>query len=44
VYPQAAALGVKAFMKFEKQEFEDTAHYIPFYLKDFVAKKAKVLF
>ena len=26
-----------------EEKFEDVAYYVPFYLKDFVAKKAKPL-
>lgn len=40
IYPVASALGVRAHEKFIKQEFEDLVHFKPFYLKEFVAKKA----
>ncbi|HEX8039495.1 MAG TPA: tRNA (adenosine(37)-N6)-threonylcarbamoyltransferase complex dimerization subunit type 1 TsaB [Chryseosolibacter sp.] len=40
VYPSAAALGVMAARKFEGESFEDLVSFKPFYLKEFVAKKA----
>lgn len=44
VYPSASALGRIAFLKFRKKEFEDLKDFVPFYLKDFVAKKAQTVF
>lgn len=40
----ALTLGAMAFVKFEKREIADLANFTPFYLKDFVAKKAKSVF
>lgn len=40
VYPSAAALGVMAERKFKDESFEDLVSFKPFYLKEFVAKKA----
>ena len=40
IYPSAAALGVMAELKLKAAEFEDLVHFKPFYLKEFVAKKA----
>ena len=40
IFPQAAVLGVLAEKKFRAGEFEDLVHFKPFYLKEFVAKKA----
>jgi tRNA threonylcarbamoyladenosine biosynthesis protein TsaB len=40
IYPQASALGLMADEKFRKKQFEDLVHFKPFYLKEFVAKKA----
>jgi len=44
VYPSASALGRIAFLKFRKKEFEDLKDFVPFYLKDFVEKKAQTVF
>ena len=41
VYPQAAFLGTMAARKFDAGDFEDLIRFKPFYLKEFVAKKAK---
>ena len=40
IYPVASALGVMADEKLMKKQFEDPVHFKPFYLKEFVAKKA----
>ena len=40
IYPRASALGVMAGKKFSAAEFEDLMDFKPFYLKEFVAKKA----
>lgn len=40
IFPQAAVLGVMAEKKFHAAEFEDLVQFKPFYLKEFVAKKA----
>jgi tRNA threonylcarbamoyladenosine biosynthesis protein TsaB len=37
VYPSAKNIGELALISFEKKEFEDTAYFEPFYLKDFVS-------
>jgi tRNA threonylcarbamoyladenosine biosynthesis protein TsaB len=42
--PEAPALGEMAFAKFVKKEFEDLETFTPFYLKDFIAKKAQSVF
>lgn len=41
VYPRASALGVLGAQKFAAGEFADLVHFKPFYLKEFVAKKAR---
>ena len=38
----AANLTEVAFPKFKNHDFEDVAYFEPFYLKDFIAGKAKV--
>jgi tRNA threonylcarbamoyladenosine biosynthesis protein TsaB len=43
IFPQASALGEFALIKFRSKEFEDLESFKPFYLKDFVAKKAQPL-
>ena len=43
-YPRAEYLGELAFRRFTGKEYDDLIHYTPFYLKDFVAKKAKSFF
>jgi tRNA threonylcarbamoyladenosine biosynthesis protein TsaB len=40
IYPSAASLGVLASRKFQKEELEDLVHFEPFYLKEFLIKKA----
>jgi len=42
--PSASHLGLIAGKKFERKEFEDIFSFKPFYLKDFVAKKAQPFF
>jgi tRNA threonylcarbamoyladenosine biosynthesis protein TsaB len=44
LFPSASFLGLLAQNKFERKEFEDIFTFKPFYLKDFVAKKAQSLF
>lgn len=44
IRPAAPVLGRMASEKFEKREFEDLVAFTPFYLKDFVAKKAGSVF
>jgi tRNA threonylcarbamoyladenosine biosynthesis protein TsaB len=44
IRPGAPALGEMAFGKFVKNEFEDLETFTPFYLKDFIAKKAQSVF
>lgn len=41
--PSAWAVGQLAFMKYEKEEFEDQAYFEPFYLKEFRATTPKAL-
>lgn len=41
VYPKASVLGRVAFSRLKKGEIEDLARFEPFYLKDFIAKKAQ---
>ena len=43
VLASASALGVLAESRFEKKQFEDLELFAPFYLKEFVAKKAQPL-
>jgi tRNA threonylcarbamoyladenosine biosynthesis protein TsaB len=38
----AADLTQKAFDKFKRQDFEDVAHFEPYYLKDFIAGKKSI--
>jgi len=40
VFPRAASLGLMAARKFREGAFEDLVQFKPFYLKEFVAKKA----
>jgi tRNA threonylcarbamoyladenosine biosynthesis protein TsaB len=40
IFPSATALGVMAEQKLKAAEFEDLVQFKPFYLKEFVAKKA----
>jgi len=42
IFPSAADLGRIAFQKFERGETENLVQFEPFYLKDFVAKKAEL--
>lgn len=44
VYPKAGDMRQIAFERFENNQFEDTAYFEPFYLKDFVAGKPKSAF
>lgn len=44
ISPKAMQLGFMAYAKFEKKAFEDLVTFTPFYLKDFIAKKAKPVF
>lgn len=44
IRPEASMLGRMASEKFEKKKFEDLVAFTPFYLKDFVAKKAGSVF
>ena len=39
ITPSAGQLGLMAFAKFERREFEDLFQFEPFYLKEFKAKK-----
>ena len=39
--PSANEMGLLAYKKFKKSDFEDVAYFEPFYLKDFVALKTK---
>lgn len=41
IFPLATALGTMAEKKFNAGEFEDLINFKPFYLKEFVAKKAR---
>ena len=43
IVPSAVEVGELAWVKFEKSEFEDLSDFKPFYLKEFVAKKAQPL-
>lgn len=40
VYPTSSALGELVFQKYELKQLENLVHFEPFYLKEFVAKKA----
>jgi tRNA threonylcarbamoyladenosine biosynthesis protein TsaB len=44
LYPKAEFVGDLASQRFEKKQFENLIAFIPFYLKDFVAKKAQPFF
>jgi tRNA threonylcarbamoyladenosine biosynthesis protein TsaB len=44
ILPRAQTLGFMAFRKFEKKAFEDLVNFKPFYLKEFIAKKAQSVF
>jgi len=39
--PSANEMGMLAFQKFNQDDFENSAYFEPFYLKDFVANKKK---
>lgn len=39
--PSAQEMGMLSYIKFKKSDFEDVAYFEPYYLKDFVAIKAK---
>lgn len=41
IFPDARQMGSIAWQKFQKGEFENTAYFEPFYLKEFQTKKAK---
>jgi tRNA threonylcarbamoyladenosine biosynthesis protein TsaB len=43
IYPSASFLGKLGFDKFQRSEFEDLETYEPFYLKDFVIAKPKLV-
>ena len=41
VYPGAAMMANQAWTKWMLQNFEDTAYFEPYYLKEFIAGKPK---
>ena len=41
VFPSAKDMGILGFEKFVNKDFEDSAYFEPYYLKDFVAGKKK---
>jgi tRNA threonylcarbamoyladenosine biosynthesis protein TsaB len=41
IYPSAKTIGLLAFEKFEKQQFENVADFEPYYLKEFMATMPK---
>ena len=43
IYPTAKSIGMLALDKFRSDDFEDLAYFEPFYLKEFLATKAKKL-
>ena len=43
IYPKASSLGELAYEKWQKQDFENTEAFEPFYLKDFIATVPKKL-
>jgi tRNA threonylcarbamoyladenosine biosynthesis protein TsaB len=43
VYPSASALGIMAYEKFKRSQVEDLVSFEPFYLKEFLVKKAGAL-
>jgi len=43
IKPSASYLGVIGLEKFENNEFENTDHFEPFYLKDFLIKKPNLI-
>ncbi|MGB0165429.1 MAG: tRNA (adenosine(37)-N6)-threonylcarbamoyltransferase complex dimerization subunit type 1 TsaB [Luteibaculum sp.] len=44
IYPSARFMGTIGWRRFEKEDFCDLAYFEPFYLKDFIAIKAKPKF
>ncbi|HEY0744986.1 MAG TPA: tRNA (adenosine(37)-N6)-threonylcarbamoyltransferase complex dimerization subunit type 1 TsaB [Chryseosolibacter sp.] len=44
VYPKASFIGAIAWQEFEANRFADLVEFTPFYLKEFVAKKAQPIF
>lgn len=40
----AAGMNIPAFRKLERKQFEDTAYFEPYYLKDFLATKPRKIF
>jgi tRNA threonylcarbamoyladenosine biosynthesis protein TsaB len=44
IYPRASYVGVVASHEFKAQRFADLVEFAPFYLKEFVAKKAQPIF
>ena len=44
IYPKASFVGAVAWNKFTKNDFADLVEFTPFYLKEFVAKKAQPIF
>ena len=47
IYPCAKNLGVLSYIKYCANEFEDTAYFEPYYLKDFILEtkiKLKTIF
>jgi tRNA threonylcarbamoyladenosine biosynthesis protein TsaB len=43
IFPKASVLGDLACRKFLSKDFEDLINFTPFYLKDFVAKKGRMM-
>jgi tRNA threonylcarbamoyladenosine biosynthesis protein TsaB len=41
ITPSAASVGLLAWQKYQQQEFEDVAYFVPFYLKEFRTGKPK---
>ena len=41
IFPRAANIGKLAFDKFQEKDFENTAYFEPYYLKDFMVTKPK---
>jgi tRNA threonylcarbamoyladenosine biosynthesis protein TsaB len=44
ILPSAEKMGLISFLKFQQGRFEDLINFTPFYLKDFIAKKAPAPF
>lgn len=44
IYPQASFVGAVAWQQFNRNDFADLVEFTPFYLKEFVAKKAQPIF